>query len=49
MSSQAPSIAQEPLSQEPTQPASRQWLSWLTVVVLVLEYSFKIKQHRYLT
>ena len=35
MSSQAPSIAQEPLSQEPTQPASRQWLSWLTVVVLV--------------
>ncbi len=35
MSSHAQSVPQEPLSQEPTQPVSRQWLAWLTVVVLV--------------
>lgn len=35
MSSHAESVSQQPIPQEPTQPVSRQWLSWLIVVALV--------------
>jgi len=35
MSSHAESVAPQPIPQEPTQPVSRQWLSWLIVVALI--------------